>query len=482
MTISLRSLLQNFKYDKSIIDCDISNITYDSRKVKAGTLFVAIKGFNVDGQDFIQDAIENGAVAILSDDRNIQEISIPLIKVNNPRKIMSSISANFYGHPSQDMKIVGITGTNGKTSVTQLLNEILSLNNISCGTLGTLGFSTPSGMMNTGFTTPESIELQQLLSFLKAGGINHAIMEISSHSLEMHRVDDLSVDVAVFTNLTQDHLDFHHNLESYFQAKLKLFKMLNENHTAVINLDDPYAKRIIDNTTAKIITYGFDSNAHMNVISHDISLKGISAQIGYNNKIYNISSPLIGKFNLSNIMASLCAAISLDIPIEDALDAIKKYAHIPGRLENLSLNISGKVIVDYAHTPDAYNQVLKMIQDLSPDNSKIFTLFGCGGNRDHSKRSIMGEIAEKYSDKVFITSDNPRDENVKDICLDVSKGFSTNKYQVIYNRKDAIIEAMKQMDKNTILMILGKGRDNYEIIGSDKFPHNDIEIAESFVE
>lgn len=480
MTAELQDILLGVDFDGNPDNRSIQNITYDSRKVKKGTLFVALKGQFVDGHDYIRDAIDKGASAIISNGRSLFGVEVPVIQVKNPREIMSKVAANFYEHPSNSMTIVGVTGTNGKTSITQLLKSILTIDNVPCGSLGTLGFSTPSGMTSTGFTTPESVEVQQLLRTLKLGGIQHAIMEISSHALELHRVDDVDVDIAVFTNLTQDHLDYHQTIEKYFQAKLKLFTQLTSNKTAILNLDDPYTVKIIEKTSTEVLTYGFDKSAVLHPVSYELTMEGIQATLKYKGDIFEINSKLIGIYNLSNIMASVASAIALDIPISSIISGIDECTTIPGRMENVNIQIPGKVFVDYAHTPDAYEKILTMVKDFSSPNTNIYTLFGCGGSRDHSKRPLMAKIAEKYSEKVFVTSDNPRNENVHTICDEISTGFENSNHSIIYNRAEAINSAMSQMDKNTILLILGKGHDDYEQIGDEKIFHSDIQTAESF--
>ncbi|MBC8214588.1 MAG: UDP-N-acetylmuramoyl-L-alanyl-D-glutamate--2,6-diaminopimelate ligase [Candidatus Marinimicrobia bacterium] len=480
MTSELRDILSGIDFRGNPDSRSIQNITYDSRKVKDGTLFVALKGQQTDGHDYIRDAVDKGASAVISNGRSIFGIDVPVIQVENPRAIMSKVAANFYEHPSNSMTVVGVTGTNGKTSITHLLKSILSFDNIPCGSLGTLGFSTPSGMMSTGFTTPESVEVQQLLRTLKLGGIQHAIMEISSHALSLHRVDDVDVDIAIFTNLTQDHLDFHQNIENYFQAKLKLFTQLGNGKTAILNLDNPYTSRIIKNTTAKILTFGFDKSAMIHPISYKLTMDGIQATLKYKSELIEINSKLIGIHNLSNIMASVASAIELDIPTSSIVSGIEDCEIIPGRMENVDINIPGKVFVDYAHTPDAYEKILTMIKDLSSAETKVLTLFGCGGSRDHSKRPLMAKIAEQFSEHVFVTSDNPRNEDIATICDEISKGFENTNHTIIHNRFEAINKAMTQMDNNTILLILGKGREDYEQIGDEKVFHSDIQTAENF--
>ena len=272
--MQLKELMKNIQFTGTPDNREISAITYDSRKVKPGTLFVAISGMQADGHEFIPQAIENGAVAILSNGRSPKTQAVPIFQVKDPRLALSHISAQFYGNPSMAMNVVGITGTNGKTSITHTLYHILQNSGLNCGTLGTLGFRTPTGMISTGFTTPESVEVQQMLQTLKMARVDNVVMEISSHALDLHRVVDVDVDIAVFSNLTPEHLDFHGNMENYFKSKLQLFQGLSKTKTAVVNLDDPYADRICTATSAKLITYGMNNDANLRPVQSEFSLHG----------------------------------------------------------------------------------------------------------------------------------------------------------------------------------------------------------------
>ena len=476
--MNLIKLLKNIDYTTKdeLNNVNISHITHNSKEVQNGALFIALSGCNTDGNNYINEAIQNGAYAIVSELES-NECSIPYIEVNNSRKIMSEISNNFYRKCNKDIKIIGVTGTNGKTSICQIINHILNDNQIKSCTIGTLGLINKNGILNTNFTTPESNQIHHYLHTMKNNQISNAVIEVSSHALDLHRVDHVSFDVGVFSNLSPEHLDFHKNMDLYFKSKLKLFKKLNSNNSAILNIDDKYSDQIKENINCKIIQYSLNEITDIFPKNYNSTINGISALLNIFGKDYKINTELIGEYNLLNIMASIGSCIAIGVPIPKIINAINSFKSIPGRLERIDTHSKKKIFIDYAHTPDAYKKVLSTIKSF---DYNLITLFGCGGNRDASNRSDMASIAEKYSKFVYITSDNPRFEDPKNIVSNIVKGFKNKSYKIDLNRKNAIKDAIEKMDDNDILLILGKGRENYELIKNKKIYHNDVEIIQNF--
>lgn len=476
----LNNILKGLDHSGRVDSRKVSGIFYDSRKVKKDSLFIAIKGFNVDGHKYIDKAIDLGANSILVDQNIKYNYPVPVIKVNNSRKAMSKIASNFFGNRSKNIFVTGITGTNGKTSITNIINFILKFNNYSTSCLGTLGFYGPNGIRNTGFTTPESVELQNIFRTLYVGGVTHLNMEISSHSIALNRIDNVDVDLAIFTNLTRDHLDFHKDVNSYFETKLKLFKNLKSNKTAIINIDDNYSASIIKQTNAKILTYGFNKKADIYPSNINMSLTNSEFEINYNKKTYTIKSNLTGNFNISNILASILACLKQGLNMPQIIKAISNFDLIPGRFESYKKKNGGIVIIDYAHTPDAFEKILSTVKNINSDN-KIITLFGCGGNRDKEKRPIMASISEKFSDKIIVTDDNPRNEDCNQIIKDIESGFKNHKHIVCNDREKAIKVEFKNLCKNQTLLILGKGVEEYQITKNQRINHSDRKIVKELL-
>ncbi len=478
----------------TIHDVVISSVQYDSRKVNRGDMFVAISGRACDGHQFIQDAIQNGAKAIVLENDNIlpdsffMHAGVTKIVVPNTRKALAEISANYFNHPSNQLSIVGVTGTNGKTTTTHIIKAILeehekkSSDPKNVALIGTIENKIGNEVLDSQLTTPESLELNEiLLKVIKKNG-SSVVMEVSSHALHQYRVYGINFRASVFTNLTQDHLDYHGSMEEYFKAKKILFDNLDESAIAVSNVDDQYGLRILESCRAKKITYGINSNAAVKAENINLGISSTSFSILYGSEKFQIVSPLIGKFNVYNILAAAAAAIGLGVDATTIQFALKSLLPVRGRFERIESPEGWTAIVDYAHTPDALEKCLLAVRDiLSADNlrrGKIITVFGAGGNRDKSKRPKMGKIAADLSDTVIITSDNPRTENPYQIMMDIAEGIDKSRgFLQEIDRRCAIEKAIGMAQKGDVVLIAGKGHEDYQIIGLEKLHFSDVEFV-----
>jgi UDP-N-acetylmuramoyl-L-alanyl-D-glutamate--2,6-diaminopimelate ligase len=466
---------------KGSLDIKIDNIQYDSRKVENNGLFICVKGFTVDGHDFIDTAIEKGAKAFLVE-KDIEREGITFIKVKNTREDMARVADNFYNHPSQRFDVIGVTGTNGKTSITTFLNEILTSENNKVGLIGTIKIFDGDNAIESSSTTPESIDLQSYFNQMIDNGCKYCAMEVSSHALALNRVAQTKYKVGVFTNLTPDHLDFHKDLEDYRNAKEKLFYMTT--NANVINIDDKGGQEIyknIKNLDTKCYSYGIDNRADFMAKDIKIEARGVSYRLITPTYEEDIFVPVPGKFTVYNTLAVIATCYALEIPKEIVINGLKNTGGVAGRFETISNDKGISVIVDYAHTPDALENVIKTAREFA--KNKIITVFGCGGDRDTTKRPLMGDIAQKYSDICIVTSDNPRTEDPKLIIDDILEGLDKTKenYEVVVDRKEAIKEAIEMAEKDDVILIAGKGHENYQIIGKVKHHFDDKEIANEFL-
>lgn len=477
--MKLSRILQDHFSITSTQDCEIKGLAIDSRQVKSGYLFFAYEGTHHDGSEYIQDAIEKGAVAVLTDSTQKNDKNIPIINVPQLRKKIPDIAAQFYQYPAKSLRIVGVTGTNGKTSCTHFLASSLQQLEISCGVIGTLGNGLYGQTQETNLTTPDAITLQKTFSGFLREGAKAVAMEVSSHSLDQGRIAGIEFEVGVFTNLTRDHLDYHGSMEAYGKAKRKLFDC---SRNAVINLDDAFGRTLIQSLPKETIfsysTHDKDATVFANNI--DLSISGIKAEIFSPWGQGDLKVPLIGKFNLSNLLAVLTTLCVMNIPFKKALECLSHLSSVPGRMQILGGGKAPLVVVDYSHTPDALEKVLVALRQHCL--GKLYCLFGCGGDRDRGKRPVMAKIAETHSDFILVTDDNPRTEDPRQIVTDILKGFvEIDKVQVQHNRSKAIEDIIKYAKEGDCVLIAGKGAETYQQIGNDKIPFSDVEQVEKIL-
>lgn len=466
----------DYKCKDPITGCDISEIVSNSKDARQGSLFVAVKGPNVDGHDFIEDAMRNGAKVVLCE-RDFSALDGTIKVLTHDSKLaLFKAASSFYGNPTLKLKLIGITGTNGKTTTAFLIRAILEEAGMGCGMIGTVDYKLGTRTLISKNTTPGILELEGLFAEMVSNNLTHVAMEVSSHSLEQDRVSGLRFDVGCFTNLTQDHLDYHKDMEGYFQAKLKLFSALNDNACCVTNLDDPYGKRVIAASSSKLITYSLnDKSADIFVHSIKMDMHGTSFSISSPHGELDIKTPLVGKHNIYNILASFGSVSPFNIRPELIKKAVEKFKGAPGRLEAVPTNKPFRVFVDYAHTDDALKNVLITLKGIA--TSRIITVFGCGGDRDRLKRPKMGRVATELSDYCIITSDNPRSEEPLSIIDEIKKGIASNNYEIHVDRYEAIRRALEIAKKDDIVLLAGKGHEVYQIYKDRTIPFDDREVA-----
>ncbi|MDU7496375.1 UDP-N-acetylmuramoyl-L-alanyl-D-glutamate--2,6-diaminopimelate ligase [Sneathia sanguinegens] len=443
-------------------DFVFNSIEYDSRKIQKGDIFVAMKGFSTDGNNYIDKAIKNGAVCILTDEKEhnfsaYKDISFYYIK--DLRKHLGVICANLYGHPEKKLKIIGVTGTNGKTTSTYILENILE----NSSRVGTTNYRVKDKFYEAHNTTPESMDIIKLMSESVEKGVEYFIMEVSSHALALGRVDMLEFDGAIFTNLTQDHLDYHKTFEAYFKAKCHLMDLLKKDAKISLNVDDKYIKTI---HSKKAVSFGI-KNGEIRGEVLEYTNKGMNILIKVKDEIKKFHTSLIGEYNLYNILGVVSVLINLGIDFNEIVDKISKMKPVVGRFELIENNLNARIVVDYAHTPDGLENVLNTLKNIT--KGKVYCVFGAGGDRDKTKRPIMGKIATKYCDYLILTSDNPRTEDPLAILSDIEEGIKEQnytKYIKIEKREEAIKYAISLLKENDGLMIAGKGHETYQIIGT----------------
>lgn len=487
--MNLSSLINNLKVVQVVGEIsreEITGIYYDSRKVKNNSIFVAIKGFNTDGHKFIADAIKNGASAIVLQDEcsfpddAITKQNAAKILVNDSRAALADLSRIFLDDPTKKIKLLGITGTNGKTTTTYFIKSIFETAGFKTGLVGTIANYIGDKIISSSLTTPESIDLNKLFNEMYIDGCQYVVIEVSSHSLALKRVHGLNFSVGVFTNLTQDHLDFHSNIDEYFLAKKILFDNLNENSSAVYNIDDSFGKKIIADSRAATYSYGGSNASQFQLSNIKFDLSGTTFKVRYKNHAFDVCTSLVGDFNAYNACGAFASAVISGIEFQDVLEGIKNTKQVPGRFEVIGKGLK-KIIIDYSHTPDSLEKALLAVRKIVKSERPVYAVFGCGGNRDKTKRPIMGKIASEIADKVFITSDNPRFEDPLTIIEEIKTGIMKNNYTAIEKRDEAIERAIKSSQENAVILIAGKGHETYQEIQGVRTHFSDKEIAEKIL-
>ncbi len=456
-------------------NCELSGMEYDSRKIESGYIFAALEGAVVDGHSYIKNSIEKGAkLVIVSKKVDIIDSSVSYVLVENLRQKLGIIASNFYGWPQNDINIVGVTGTNGKTTTTYILEGIIG----DVARIGTVDYRIGDEVLPAPNTTPESLDIVKICKRALEKGIKYLVMEVSSHALEMGRVDMLEFDVAVFTNLSQDHLDYHKTMEDYFLAKKKLFLKLRRPKGAILNVDDPYGKRLSEEVPCTSYSMVESSDIKGSVISYTNHSTLVNLYLG--GCEHKFETKLMGKFNIYNIMGAVGAALELGFSEEEIISSLERIKTAPGRFETVNMGQNFMVVVDFAHTDDGLKNILEALNEIK--KNRVITVFGAGGDRDRSKRPKMARAAEDGSNFVIATSDNPRTEDPVKILDDVKSGFvRDDSHMVIVDREEAIKKAIDMAEKDDIILIAGKGHETYQIVGRQKFHFSDKEVAEKYL-
>ncbi len=478
--MKLHTLLDALPFCKKPIDNpEIKALIQDHRKVKEGSLFICIRGMNVDGHQFAAQAVENGAVAILAEES--LSLDIPVIVVNDSKRAMAMLANTFYREPTKYLRLIGITGTNGKTTVSHLIEQIHRDMNEKTGLIGTMYMKIDDIVRETKNTTPDSLTLQQTFKEMVDNEVQTAVMEVSSHALIQGRVFGCDYDIALFTNLTQDHLDYHHTMEEYRRAKGLLFSQLGNVYmtdrpkVAIFNNDDEATAIYKKETAAHVLTYGIDKRADFMAKDIQIGANGTTFKLDTPEGIYDMHIQLVGKFSVYNILAAITCGYAAHFPIPKMIQSLENVEGVSGRFELVKSSQPFTTIVDYAHTPDSLENVLETIQQFA--ERRIFVVVGCGGDRDKKKRPLMAQIACQYGTDPIFTSDNPRTEDPLAIIRDMESGVKGEDYLVIPDRKQAIEHAVKSASANDVILIAGKGHETYQEIGDKVYDFDDRKIA-----
>ncbi|HET9263923.1 MAG TPA: UDP-N-acetylmuramoyl-L-alanyl-D-glutamate--2,6-diaminopimelate ligase [Vicinamibacterales bacterium] len=498
----LRDVAHMAPFDRSLIErlssreagTAVTGVSYDSRQVTAGSVFVALRGLQADGATFARDAIRRGAVAVVAEVAAISEGAVPWLRVSDARLALAALAATFYGHPSGKLQLIGVTGTNGKTTTSYVVQSIFEAAGIRCGRIGTVGYRIGSREVDASRTTPEAPELQRMLRDMVAHGCGACVMEVSSHALSLRRADYLRFAAAVFTNLTRDHLDFHRDMEDYFAAKRRLFTLLPPESASVVNMDDPRGADVV-RAAPRAITYAIDAQADVRPGPISFSLEGLAFEVLTPRGALQVRSPLVGRPNAYNILAAVATALALDVAFSAIEQGVSTLAQVPGRFQVVSAAADDvRVVVDYAHTDDALKNLLETARPLT--SGRVITVFGCGGDRDRTKRPLMGAVAARLSDLVIVTSDNPRSENPDRIIEEIERGIvmpadrlpgragtpRSTAHLAIADRKSAIERAVHEARPGDLVLIAGKGHEKYQVIGDRVMPFDDVDVARGALE
>ncbi len=454
-----------------------TGITYDSRKVTAGDIYVCIPGFKLDGHDYAKEAVNAGAVALVVE--RFLSTDITQIRVNDTRQAVGLIAAALFDFPSLKLNLVGVTGTNGKTTVTHLVEKIAQMGGKQTGLIGTLGARIADRELPGNHTTPESTEVQKLLYDMVNSKVDVAVMEVSSHALDLGRVNGCRFNAGIFTNLSQDHLDYHRDMKDYLHAKSLLFSGMNQDGNeqfAVINADDNAADYLKQKAACRVVTYAVDSDADYKAKGIKLSDKGVEFDVYYRNSKVHVFFSTPGKFSVYNALAAFAWAIEAKYPLDVVVQALAEIKGVPGRFQSIRKGQPFLVIVDYAHTPDGLENVLETAREIT--QGKLITVFGCGGDRDRTKRPLMGEVASRWSDSLVVTSDNPRTEDPDQIIADIIPGLGGVQYMIIADRRKAITYACSIASSGDTIVIAGKGHEDYQILGTEKIYFDDREEVE----
>ena len=487
--MELTSLLNSISSVKVVGEVqrkDVTGIYYDSRRLIKNSIFVAIKGYSTDGHKYILDAVNSSVAGVIMEDdlaapdEIFVHSGVVKILVKNSRIALAEASNAFYKQPTERIKLFGVTGTNGKTTTTYFLKTILEMNKHKTGLIGTISNFIGEREIKSNLTTPESSDLNNLFLTMIEEECDSAVMEVSSHSLALNRVYKLNFCCGIFTNITSDHLDFHHSFEEYLNAKKMLFDSLNKKAIAIVNCDDKHYTDISVDTMAKVITFGQSEKADFLIQNISLDLNGTSYELVYLNNRYLVSTKLIGEFNAYNSAGAIAAAVSIGIDPIIAVEGVKNTRQVPGRFEIID-GKSKKVIVDYSHTADSLEKALINLRRITGSGQKIYTVFGCGGDRDKQKRPVMGRIASTLSDKAIVTNDNPRTEGEMQIIKDIVSGISKENYEVIPDREDAIKTAIEKSEPGSVILIAGKGHEDYQVLGQERIHFSDKEIAKKYL-